>query len=76
MKTTIEQTQEIDYQTEVKKIYPKAYIHCEVVFNREVSYEIRIPHLFFFYKRLSFPTFRRDQVWKRAYEKIQTHKKP
>lgn len=65
----------MDYQEEVKKIYPKAYIHCKVVFHGEVSYEIRIPHYIFFYKRLSFPTFRRETVWQRAYEKIQAHEK-
>ena len=58
----------IDYEEEVKKIYPKSYVHSRVV--RDWAYEIRTPKFLIFSKSICRETFLREKVWQIAFEEI------
>ena len=58
----------IDYKTEVLKVYPKAYITSRIIFD--FAYEIRVPILLIFSKSISKLSFVQEYAWIDAYEKL------
>ena len=57
----------IDYNLEVLKIYPKAFVHEWSSFE---AYEIRIPRFIWFSKPIGYPSFKIENAWQSAYNQL------